>query len=256
LLDVVGFIFLLALLIFLVRRFSMARKEEERMAAEFEAAKSVQSLLIPAIASTPGFAVENVYLPAQEVGGDFFQFVPGADGSLLIVMGDVSGKGLKAAMTVSTIVGALRGCAERRPAKVLAYLNAALRGQMTGFFTCAAARIDADGKLTIANAGHLSPYLNGEELVVPPGLPLGIVHEDDYSEMTVQLGADDSLTFLSDGVVEARNDAGELYGFTRTSSISAQPAREIAEAARQFGQEDDITVVTVRRVAVLEAVTA
>ena len=254
--DVFGLIFLLALLIFLVRRFSLARKEEERMAGEFEAAKTVQSLLVPvASPATPGFAVENVYLPAQEVGGDFFQVLPGDDGSLLIVVGDVSGKGLKAAMTVSAIVGALRGCTVRSPAKVLAHLNGALRGQMSGFFTCSAALIDADGKLTIANAGHLSPYLNGEELDVPPGLPLGIADEDTYEEMSWQLDANNSLTFVSDGVVEARNGAGELYGFARTSSISALPAREIAEAARRFGQDDDITVLTVRRVAVLEAVT-
>jgi serine phosphatase RsbU (regulator of sigma subunit) len=81
---------------------------------------------------TPGYAVESVYLPAQQVGGDFFQVLPGEDGSLLIVVGDVSGKGLKAAMTVSTIVGALRGCTMRKPAKVLAYLNRILYGQISG----------------------------------------------------------------------------------------------------------------------------
>ncbi len=246
--DVISFIFLLALLIFLVRRFSLARKEEERMAGEFEAAKTVQSLLIPAAPpATPGFAVENVYLPAQEVGGDFFQVLPGNDGSLLIVVGDVSGKGLRAAMTVSTILGALRGCALRAPEKVLLHLNAALRGQMSGFFTCCAALMNADGKLTIANAGHLSPYLNGEELEVNPGLPLGIAVETAYPEVVYHFGQNDRLTFVSDGVVEARNGSGELYGFARTTSISNQSADSIARAAQQFGQDDDITVVTVTR---------
>ncbi len=246
--DVVSFIFLLALLIFLVRRFSLARKEEERMAGEFEAAKTVQSLLIPAASpATPGFAVENVYLPAQEVGGDFFQVLPGNDGSLLIVVGDVSGKGLRAAMTVSAIVGALRGCTLRAPEEVLLHLNGALCGQMNGFFTCCAALMNEDGKLTIANAGHLSPYLNGEELEVNPGLPLGIAVETEYPEVVYHFGQKDRLTFVSDGVVEARNGSGELYGFARTTSISNQSADSIARAAQQFGQDDDITVLTVTR---------
>jgi hypothetical protein len=255
--SVIDFIFILALLIFLMRRFSLARKEEERLAAEFEAAKTIQSLLIPAeTPATPGFAVESMYLPAQEVGGDFFQVLPGDDGSLLIVVGDVSGKGLKAAMTVSTILGALRGCTLRTPAAVLAYLNRALHGQVTGFFTCCAALIDGDGHLTIANAGHLPPYLNGEELAVAHGLPLGIADEDEYTEKTWRLGAGDRLTIVSDGVVEARDASGELYGFGRTRSISGQPASTIARTAQQFGQEDDITVLSVTREAALEAVGA
>ncbi len=197
-----------------------------------------------------------MYLPAQEVGGDFFQVLPGDDGSLLIVVGDVSGKGLKAAMTVSTIVGALRGCTVRRPAAVLAYLNRALHGQVTGFFTCCAALINGDGHLTIANAGHLPPYLNGEELAVAHGLPLGIADENEYTEKMWRLGASDRLTFVSDGVVEARDAGGELYGFERTRSISGQPASTIAQIAKQFGQEDDITVLSVTRETALEPVGA
>jgi sigma-B regulation protein RsbU (phosphoserine phosphatase) len=246
--DVVEFVFILALLIFLVRRFSLARKEEERLAGEFEAAKTVQSLLIPAAPpATPGFSVENAYLPAQEVGGDFFQVLPDDDGSLLIVIGDVSGKGLKAAMTVSAIVGALRGCTMRKPAEVLAYLNRTMRGQVSGFFTCCAALINPEGKVTIANAGHLPPYLNGEELSIDPALPLGIVDETAYTETSYDFGPNDRLAFISDGVVEARNVGGELYGFARAQSVSSQPAHAIAEAARQFGQDDDITVLSVTR---------
>jgi serine phosphatase RsbU (regulator of sigma subunit) len=253
--SVIDFIFILALLVFLMRRFSLARKEEERMAGEFEAAKTVQSLLIPAAPPvTVGFTVETVYLPALEVGGDFFQVSPGKDGSLLIVVGDVSGKGLKAAMTVSTIVGALRGCTVRTPADVLAYLNRALHGQVTGFFTCCVALVEADGKLTIANAGHLPPYLNGEELAVADGLPLGIADEGVYTEIKWRVGASDRLTFVSDGVVEARNASGELYGFGRTKDISGQPAEIIARAAQRFGQDDDITVLTVAWTPELESV--
>jgi sigma-B regulation protein RsbU (phosphoserine phosphatase) len=109
------FLFLIAMLAILVNRFTRTRSQAERYATEFEAARNVQSLLIPA---TPGFLVESVYLPASEVGGDFFQILPGEDGSLLVVVGDVSGKGLKAAMTVSTIVGALRDQRMRQPAEI------------------------------------------------------------------------------------------------------------------------------------------
>ena len=244
--DVIGIIFLLALLIFLMRRFSLARKEEERLAAEFEAARSVQSLLILAVPpQTPGFAVEHVYLPASEVGGDFFQVVPGDDGSLLIVVGDVSGKGLTAAMTVSVIVGALRGCTLRAPAGVLDYLNRVLHGQISGLVTCCAIRIAADGAMTIANAGHLSPYRNGEELACAGGLPLGVSGGGRYEEAHYTLAPGGRLTFVSDGVVEATNALRELYGFERTRAISNQPAAAVADAAQRWGQEDDITVLTI-----------
>ncbi len=245
--NVVFTIFVLAMMLFLVRRFSLARREEERLSGELEAARSMQSLLVPATApETPGFAVESVYIPASEVGGDFFQIQSGLDGSLLIVVGDVSGKGLKAAMTVSTIVGAMRGCSARQPAEILAHLNRVLYGQVSGFVTCSAALIAADGKMTIANAGHLSPYRNGEELAVAGGLPLGIATDGIYEEARFQLAPGDRLTFVSDGVVEATNLKRELFGFERTQQISRQPAATIADAAKQFGQEDDITVLAIQ----------
>ena len=94
----------------------------------------------------------------------------------------------------------------------------------------------------MANAGHLAPYRNREEVAVASGLPLGIVVEADYS--AVQLAPGDTLRFLSDGVVEAKSSSGELFGFDRTLSISNQSSEEIARAAQNFGQEDDITVLT------------
>jgi sigma-B regulation protein RsbU (phosphoserine phosphatase) len=244
--GVSNYIFILALLIFLMRRFSLARKEEERLAAEFEAARSVQSLLIHAVPPhTPGFAVEHVYLPAQEVGGDFLKLLPGDAGSLLIVVGDVSGKGLQAAMTVSAIIGALRGCTLQAPAKVLAYLNHVLHGQISGLVTCSAVLIAADGAIKLANAGHLSPYRNGEELALASGLPLGISADANYEEVHYELAPDDRLTFLPDGVVEAQNPTGELFGFDRALAISRESAQTIARAAQRFGQEDDIAVLTI-----------
>jgi sigma-B regulation protein RsbU (phosphoserine phosphatase) len=241
----VGTIFIFALLLFLIRRFSLARQEGTRLASEFESARNIQSLLFPAKPPvTPGFAVESVYLPASEVGGDFFQIMPANDGSLLVVVGDVSGKSLKAALTVGAIIGALRGCPVRKPAEVLAYLNRVLHGQITGFVTCTAALIAATGNMTLANAGNLPPYRNGQELDVESGLPLGITPDVCYSETTFELNPNDRLTFVSDGVVEATNERRELFGFHRTEAISTQSASAIAEAAKQFGQHDDITVLT------------
>jgi Stage II sporulation protein E (SpoIIE) len=243
--------------ILMLRRFMQGQQQRQQWKLEMEQARQVQSLLIPATApSTPGFAVESVYLPAQSVGGDFFQVQPGEDGSLLVVMGDVSGKGLKAAMTVSTIVGALRGCSIRQPAQVLAYLNRVLAGKIGGFVTCCVALIAAEGSMTIANAGHLSPYRNGEELAIQGGLPLGILAEGSYREITYPLAPGDRLIFVSDGVVEATNEKRELFGFARTQQISVQPAQTIAEIAQNFGQEDDISVVSVTCTANLKAVLA
>ena len=120
-------------------------------------------------------------------------------------------------------------------------------GEMQGgFVTCCAARIDQSGKVTIANAGHLAPYLDGGEAPVPGGLPLGIVSCAECEESGFLLRPASSLTFLSDGVVEARNESGELFGFDRTRAISSQSAQSIADVAQSFGQEDDITVLTLQ----------
>lgn len=239
-----GIIFIFALLLFLIRRFSRARQEETRLSGELESARTIQSLLIPEQPpATPGFAIESAYIPASEVGGDFFQLLPAADGSLLVIVGDVSGKGLQAAMTVASIIGALRGCPHRTPAEILAYLNRVLHGQVNGFVICTAALIQPSGRATLANAGNLSPYRNGQELDLESGLPLGITSDATYAETALLLHPNDRLTFVSDGVVEATNDRNELFGFHRTQAISTQPATSIAEAARQFGQSDDITVL-------------
>jgi hypothetical protein len=239
--------FLLAVLAVLVGRFARTRRDEQRLANEFEAARTVQQLLIPEeIAAIPGFQIATAYKPAQEVGGDFFKVIPMSDG-VLIAIGDVSGKGLQAAMTVSLIVGTLRTLSEytQQPAELLNGLNRRLIGRSTGgFTTCVIARINAEGCLTIANAGHIPPYRNGEELVLRSDLPLGIAPQA-YQESMLQLDPADRLTFISDGVVEAKNGHKELFGFERTRAISTQSAACIVEAAQAFGQEDDMTVVTI-----------
>jgi len=131
-----------------------------------------------ALPSMPGFTLTSAYRPAQEVGGDFFQIIPLEGGSTLVILGDVSGKGLKAAMAVSLIVGAARTVAEfsTSPAEILAGLNRRLYGRLQGgFATCVAMRLDADGSCTIASAGHPSPFLNNAELNLPGALPLGLL---------------------------------------------------------------------------------
>jgi serine phosphatase RsbU (regulator of sigma subunit) len=116
-----------------------------------------------------------------------------------------------------------------------------------GFITCMCAGIGPQGEVTVANAGHLPPYRNGEELVLDPDLPLGIAPEVQYAEHTFRLELGDRMTLLSDGVVEARDARGDLFGFERTRAISAQSAGAIAAAALAYGQADDITVLTLTR---------
>lgn len=241
--------FLLGMLVFLIRRFTSARRREVWLASEMEAAREVQQVLLPdALDQCDGFAVTCVYQPADEVGGDFFQQMADGKGGMLIVVGDVSGKGLPAAMLVSVLVGAIRAEAAHGidPARIMHSLNERMVGRSHGGFTTSlAAHITADGLLTIANAGHLAPYLNGREIEIPGSLPLGLVANMSYETTTLSLAAGDRVTFVSDGVVEAQGRAGELFGFERTREISNQPAEAIAEAAQAFGQKDDITVVTV-----------
>jgi len=169
--------------------------------------------------------------------------------SAFIVLGDVSGKGLRAAMTVSLIVGTLRTCASHctSPAELLGEVNRSLLGRSDGFATCVALMFQPANKLTVANAGHPNPYLDGVEIQTESNLPLGLDAEVRYSEITFQLAQGSFCTLVTDGVVEATSRSGELYGFERTQAISRQPAHAIAEAARQFGQEDDITVLSVAR---------
>jgi Stage II sporulation protein E (SpoIIE) len=219
-----------------------------RAEAELEAARAVQQVLIPdEIPTVPGFRIESVYRPAGQVGGDFFQILPTERGGVLVVIGDVSGKGMPAAMTVSVLVGTLRTLANytASPGEILEAINRSLLSRSKdGFTTCLVLRADPDGTLTMANAGHLPPYCNGEELPIESGLPLGLQAQSTYPEAQFELRPGAQLTLLSDGVVEARSATGELFGFARAETWSCKSAEQIVEAARAFGQDDDITVVT------------
>jgi serine phosphatase RsbU (regulator of sigma subunit) len=229
-----------------------AWRGSERIQAELDAAREIQQRLVPAALPTiAGFTIEAAYIPAQEVGGDFYQIPPLPDGSTVIAVGDVSGKGLKAAMTGTLTIGALRTLAfdGLGPAAILHRLNNELvRAHHEGFVTCLCAVLEPDSTLRFANAGHLSPYRNGEEAQVDSGFPLGIVAGVEYGETIVTLAAGDRITFFSDGVLEARAEDGALLGFARMAELSVQPAAAIAKAAQAFGQDDDITVLTLARV--------
>jgi hypothetical protein len=233
------------------------RDEQERLRGEMQAARHVQELLVPAQSPhVPGFEVDASYRPATDVGGDFFQLFPASNDSLLVVIGDVSGKGMKAALLVSVIVGALQNRRSDQPGPILEELNRVLLGRSEGgFTTCCCARFDADGTLTIANAGHLAPYRNAQEIAAPPGLPLGVEIEGHWTEMSVELAPGDRVLWVSDGVLEARNGKRDLLGFERVQELAGRSASEIAGAAQQFGQEDDITVVSITRQPVAAYVT-
>ncbi|MGB8261971.1 MAG: SpoIIE family protein phosphatase [Terracidiphilus sp.] len=248
-------ILLVSLVAVILYRFIRVSQEEQRSSAEVAAARSVQALLIPTdLPSNEHFLLESAYIPVNGVGGDFFQVLPLADESLLIVVGDVSGKGLQAAMSSSTLVGALRNELAHEPATILDHLNRVLLGAgrsakagkdaAPSFATCMCARIHPDGRLILANAGHLSPYRDGRELEMMPSLPLGVIAEAGYEQKTFRLNRGDRLVFLSDGVVEATDAHGEIFGFERTQQVSNEPALYIAQTAKHFGQTDDITVVS------------
>jgi sigma-B regulation protein RsbU (phosphoserine phosphatase) len=254
--DIADLVFLLAIGVVIFIRFSRLAAEQARSAAEMNAAREIQQQLVPpALPTLPGCELEAVYLPAAEVGGDFYQVLPQPDGSALILVGDVSGKGLKAAMTGALAIGSLRALAAEAvsPAMLLTRLNQQIvAAQQGGFITCLCASVAADGRIALANAGHLAPYLNGEEIELNGSLPLGIREGETYEQTMLELDAGDRITLLTDGVIEAQSAEEGLFGFERARNISQESASAIAAAAQLFGQQDDITVLTLTFMPVAE----
>lgn len=239
------------LLVLLMRRLLLSLRRQREMALDVKQAQEVQQVILPgAITSVPGFAIQTEYRPAREVGGDFFQIMPHpSDGSVLIVAGDVTGKGLQAGMLVALIVGTIRTAVEKSfvPLDMIEALNRRLCGRGNAHATCLALRIAFDGSATLANAGHMPPYLNGKELPMEGAVPLGMASNADFSVMRFKLEPNDRLMLLSDGVAEAQNAQGQLFGFERIRVMLEKPitAAQIAEAAQIFGQHDDISVLSV-----------
>jgi hypothetical protein len=232
--------------------------EQQRLEQELRSARELQKVLIPETMPTlAGYELTSAYRPAQEVGGDFFQIVPLEDTvrqATLIVLGDVSGKGLKAAMAVSLIVGMVRALARFIPAPgaFLTEVNQRLAGRLQGgFATCLALMVDAEGTCVLASAGHPAPIHNGQEVDLPGALPLGLTPTAAYEVTTIHLRVGDHLAFYTDGLLEARRASGELFGFDRlrTLFLSRPDAAKATEAAVQFGQDDDITVLVLTRLA-------
>jgi hypothetical protein len=252
--QITGFLLMLALCWLLVRRWVRSAQAQRQMTLEMRQAQEVQQVLIPeAVPQIPGFSVQSVYQPAGQVGGDFFQILPARQGGVLVCIGDVSGKGMPAAMTVSLLVGTLRTLAHytQSPGEILAAMNQRMLGRSRGgFTTCLVLLAAPDGTVTVANGGHISPYLNGRELPLENGLPLGLAAESTYLESTFHQEENEQITLVTDGVVEARAASGELFGFERTAAIAAQSAESISRTAQDFGQDDDITVLTLTRLAV------
>jgi serine phosphatase RsbU (regulator of sigma subunit) len=197
-----------------------------------------------------GFTLESVYYPASEVGGDFFQIIPLKSGRTLVVIGDVSGKGLGAAMVVSMMVGTLRSISgsSEEPAEILFELNRRLfESTYEGFATCLVLRLEDGGSVSIANAGHLSPYVNGIEIPFAGSTPLGIIEDAAYEQMSLQMSAADVAVLLTDGIAEAQNERRELLGFSGVESLlrEGSSAKALADAARKHGQTDDLTVISI-----------
>jgi hypothetical protein len=239
----------------LLRHFRSSQRRQQAMEQDVKQAREVQQVLIPEeLPQIAGLTIESEYRPAREVGGDFFQIMPHAsDGSVLIVVGDVTGKGLQAGMLVALIVGAIRAEAAHSndPLTALNALNQRLCGRGQAHATGLALRVAADGVVTLANAGHLPPYLNGKELPMEGALPLGMTPAAKFSLMHFQLAPGDTLMLMSDGVVEAQDKDGQLFGFERVNKLLQQPitAADVAAAAQNFGQEDDILVLRITRAA-------
>ncbi len=243
------------------RRFKSERTEREAMSREAQEARAMQQALLPKSSPyIPGFAVSGFSLPAGAVGGDWYDFIPFPDGRWGLVLADVSGKGMAAALLMSATRGMLRSLAEAccTPGEVLAKLNSLLVNDFPAgkFVTLVYAVLDpASRTLTFANAGHLPPLLvSGDQthfLDTERGLPLGLT-AGDYSETVVHLSLGSRLVFYSDGITEAVNAAGEEYGRERlVDHVSGDNASAISilDDVRAYsnseGLRDDASVVFV-----------
>lgn len=243
---------ILIITVMLLTRFVRAQRLKEQWKLEIEQARSIQHVLIPEkLPDVKGLRIRSEYHPAREVGGDFFQILPlDNDGDALIIVGDVTGKGLQAGMLVALIVGAIQTAAQQStdPARILAIINDQMVERDHASGTCEILRISRNGAVTMAHAGHLPPYLNGNEVQMEGALPLGMISGVEFPSQSMQLQPGDELTLMSDGIAEAQDSHGHLFGFERVHSMMSggATAEEIAAAAQKFGQADDITVLQVQ----------
>jgi serine phosphatase RsbU (regulator of sigma subunit)/predicted ester cyclase len=243
-------------------------RERERVEQELRVARRIQQASLPKeVPELEGWEIAPRYQPAREVGGDFYDFHLLSEGRVGLVVGDATGKGVPAALVMSTTLGMLQLAAQAlgssSPGEVLERVNEALTVRIPSnmFVTCFYAILDPkSGSLTFANAGHDLPYLHhnseAKELRAR-GMPLGLMSSMDYEEMDLVLEAGESVLFYSDGLVEAHNPQREMFGFPRLRTLLAEHAEErslgdfLMEELYSFvgegwEQEDDITLVTLR----------
>jgi serine phosphatase RsbU (regulator of sigma subunit) len=253
----------------LVRQQQQEAQERERIEQELRIARLIQQTLLPkTLPQLPGYDVAAYYQPAREVGGDFYDFLELEDGKLGLVVGDVTDKGVPAALVMATTRTMLRAAAQRllTPGEVLRRTNDALVTDIPPnmFITCLYAILEPEsGHLVYANAGHDLPYRrhgSAAEELRARGMPLGLMPGMAYEEKEVVLGKGESVLFYSDGLVEAHDPiTREMFGFPRLQGLvgthrsggSSLVGFLLSELTRFVGedweQEDDITLVTLER---------
>jgi serine phosphatase RsbU (regulator of sigma subunit)/anti-sigma regulatory factor (Ser/Thr protein kinase) len=242
-------------------------QERERISQELRVARLIQEQFLPTgVPDMPGWRIGAYYRPAREVGGDFYDFIQLPDGRVGVVIGDVTDKGVPAALVMATTQGLLREIAHQavEPAEVLARVNTRLVGDIPPnmFVTCQYAVFDpATGRLTMANAGHNLPYLRCGDVVTEvraTGMPLGLMAGSTYEQLDLTVERGSCLLLHSDGLAEARSVDGELFGFPRVRELVAE--RDGGEAlidglltelndfvANPAAIDDDVTLVTIER---------
>jgi serine phosphatase RsbU (regulator of sigma subunit)/predicted ester cyclase len=255
------------------QRLEQERIERELIEQELGLARSIQQASLPKeVPRLEGWQISPYYQPAREVGGDFYDFFDLEDGRVVVVVGDATGKGMPAALIAEATSNMLRAVAQAlgssSPGGVLSRVNETLLARIPDnmFVTCFYAILDPkSGSLSYANAGHDLPYLwqSGEaQELRARGMPLGLMPGMDYEEKEITLQADEAALFYSDGLVEAHDPKGEMFGFPRLRELVAEHGEKrslgdfLLEKLYTFTgegweQEDDITLLTLRRSASL-----
>jgi serine phosphatase RsbU (regulator of sigma subunit) len=249
------------------QRLQRERIERERVEQELSVARRIQQASLPKeVPALEGWQIAPYYRPAREVGGDFYDFHLLSDGRVGLVVGDATGKGVPAALVMSSTRSMLRALARasNSPGEVLEQVNDLLVTDMPPnmFVTCFYAILDPEsGRLRYANAGHDLPYLhrNGDaEELRARGMPLGLMPGMGYEEKEIILQAGEAALFYSDGLVEAHDPRREMFGFPRLRALIAQHGEErslgdfclqelYSFVGEGWQQEDDITLLTLRR---------
>jgi serine phosphatase RsbU (regulator of sigma subunit)/predicted ester cyclase len=255
------------------QRLEQEMRERERVEQELRVARDIQQASLPKeVPDLEGWQISPYYQPAREVGGDFYDFFDLEDGQVGLVVGDATGKGMPAALVAEATSNMLRAVAQAlgssSPGEVLERVNETLLARIPAnmFVTCFYAILDPkSANLSYANAGHDLPYLwhggDAEELRAR-GMPLGLMPGMSYEEGEASLREEHGVLFYSDGLVEAHNPKGEMFGFPRLSRLVAEHGEErslgdfLLEKLHSFvgegwEQEDDITLLTLRRTALL-----